>query len=213
MKTIIFDMGMVLVNFRWRNLLDDMGYDKKKKEGLAKAMFQSPLWEDFDWGIRGDETIFAQMKKEAPEYVEEMNHIWKHFYEICVPFDYSEDLVSTLHEKGFKIYILSNYGKTLLEHTRPNFPFLSLVDGEVFSFDVHQIKPHRDIYETLLKRYDISPENAVFFDDLKANCEAAKALGIDAVHVKDGLASILEGLERKCDVSLPELKKYMGDRR
>ena len=47
MKTLIFDLGMVLVHFRWREFLTDMGYEGEKKEGLAKAMFQNPLWQDF----------------------------------------------------------------------------------------------------------------------------------------------------------------------
>ena len=54
MKTLIFDLGMVLVHFRWREFLTDMGYEGEKKEGLAKAMFQNPLWQEFDRGVMGD---------------------------------------------------------------------------------------------------------------------------------------------------------------
>lgn len=39
MKKIIFDMGMVLVDFRWESFLEELGYHGEKKERLAKAVF------------------------------------------------------------------------------------------------------------------------------------------------------------------------------
>lgn len=63
MKTLIFDLGMVLVHFRWREFLTDMGYEGERKDGLAKAMFQNPLWQEFDRGVMGDANVIAEMKK------------------------------------------------------------------------------------------------------------------------------------------------------
>ena len=31
MKALIFDLGMVLIHFRWRDFLTDMGYEGEKK--------------------------------------------------------------------------------------------------------------------------------------------------------------------------------------
>ena len=43
MKTLIFDLGMVLVDFRWKAFLEDLGYDEDQVENLAGAVFKNPL--------------------------------------------------------------------------------------------------------------------------------------------------------------------------
>ena len=63
----------------------------------------------------------------------------------------------------------------------------------VLSFWNKHIKPEPEIYKTLLSRYGIIPEEAVFFDDLPANLEAAKKFGIHTVQVT-GYESIVKGL-------------------
>lgn len=211
MKTLIFDLGMVLIHFRWRDFLTDMGYEEEEKEGIARAIFQNPLWNEFDWGVMGDENVIAQMKLEAPRYAEEIDRIWQkeNFGNVCHPFAYAEELIRTLHEMGYKVYALSNYGETLLGLNRKKYTFLNYMDGGVFSYDVKLMKPDDAIYQALLEKYHIAPENAVFFDDVAENCEGARRAGITAVQVTDGLSSILDGLKKECGVELPQMEKYL----
>ncbi|MCD8018721.1 MAG: HAD family phosphatase [Clostridiales bacterium] len=207
-KTLIFDMGMVLVDFHWRDFLAELGYESEQIEEIGRAVFRNPLWHEFDWGIMTDEEILTQMKRDAPHHVQDIDRIWENFQYVCKPFDYAEELIRSLHELGYKIYILSNFGNTLLHLERPMFTFLDYVDGSVISYAVQQMKPNDDIYESLLSKYTINPANAVFFDDLEANCETARKLGITAVQVK-GLSSIIKGLEQECGVILPQMEKYL----
>ena len=70
----------------------------------------------------------------------------------------------------------------MLDQTRPGkMPFLKNMDGVIFSCEVQQIKPEADIYETLLSRFGLKPEESVFLDDRPENCEAARKLGIHAI--------------------------------
>lgn len=195
-KTIIFDMGMVLVDFRWKALLGELGYVGPEADMIGKAVFESPFWEEFDRGVWEDQKILSSMKEAKPEAAEAIDNIWKpdNFKDVCAPFDYSEQLLKQLHEAGCKIYILSNYGKTLFSLDKEKFTFLKYVDGGVISAKVKQMKPDADIYQTLIQKYDIIPSDAVFFDDRKENCEAAREQGIAAVEV-NGLATILEGIK------------------
>ena len=84
------------------------------------------------------------------------------------------------------LYILSNYSQFMLDQTRPGkMPFLKNMDGVIFSCEVQQIKPEADIYETLLSRFGLKPEESVFLDDRPENCEAARKLGIHAIEFHD----------------------------
>ena len=190
-------MGMVLVDFRWKELLKEMGYEGAEAKKIGEAVFANPLWEEFDRGVWEDEKIIAAMKEKAPEVSEAIDKIWQpdNFKNICAPFDYSEELLKKLHEAGCKIYILSNYGKRLFSLDKEMFTFLNYVDGGIISAKVQQMKPDAAIYETLLSKYDIDPEDAVFFDDRRENCEAARKLGITAVEV-DGYQTIIDGLKK-----------------
>ena len=73
------------------------------------------------------------------------------------------------------------YGKWTYEHTAEALSFLSDVDGQVFSFEVHQIKPEPEIYRTLLDKFNLVADECVFLDDRRENIEAAETQGIHTV--------------------------------
>ena len=43
------------------------------------------------------------------------------------------------------------------------------------------MKPEKKIYEMLLEKYHLVPEECVFFDDIPANIQAARELGISGI--------------------------------
>ena len=45
-------------------------------------------------------------------------------------------------------------------------------------------KPFVEIYELLLKRYDINASTAVYIDDNERNLKPAHALGLHTIHFK-----------------------------
>ena len=48
MKNIIFDIGSVLIGYRWRDMCLEEGWDGEKAEKIGGGFFDSPLWPDFD---------------------------------------------------------------------------------------------------------------------------------------------------------------------
>jgi putative hydrolase of the HAD superfamily len=69
-----------------------------------------------------------------------------------------------------------------------------LFEVVVVSASVGLRKPDPAIYTLTLERLDgsISPEECVFVDDLEINCEAARRLGMTAVHFVDAGQAIPE---------------------
>lgn len=70
-------------------------------------------------------------------------------------------------------------------------------DMIMFSAEENVRKPNPDIFRRALSRLQVSPEEAVFVDDLPHNIESARALGIHAIHfdatfeIRDELARLL----------------------
>ncbi|HPF28965.1 MAG TPA: hypothetical protein PLZ77_02540 [Lachnospiraceae bacterium] len=85
-KNVIFDIGMVLVNFRWREYMrDDLGFSEELVELMGRKVVVNPLWDELDLGIREATDIIADMKAQVPEYPQEAQRF----------FDGIEDIVET----------------------------------------------------------------------------------------------------------------------
>jgi putative hydrolase of the HAD superfamily len=101
--------------------------------------------------------------------------------EAVTSFDYSADWLKSLKERGYNIYLLTNYPEWLFEiHWKKGFTFVPYVDGKVVSGNVKLIKPDHAIYETLIKKYSLNPAESVFIDDVKENVQAAKDVGLNS---------------------------------
>ena len=120
----------------------------------------------------------------------------------CTQWGYAPEVWEKIHilkEKGYRIYLLSNYSKYLFEMHTKDAAFMDDLDGRLVSYEVHQVKPDRDIYETLIKRYDLDPKECLFLDDRKENTDTAESLGIKSVtiesrqHVNSVIDDILNG--------------------
>ena len=192
-RTIIFDIGNVLADFNWRAYLDSYQLSEKEDKIVEASLFLSPLWAEIDRGRLSDEELLEEICKEVPEYKELICRIYAGAALAVNQNSYAPGLLKSLREQGYRIYILSNYGKTFYEQRLSHFEFLQYSDGQVVSYQEKYIKPEPEIYEILLSRYQIKPEEAVFLDDLPRNLETARKFGLNTVRVT-GYESIIEGL-------------------
>ena len=191
--TIIFDIGNVLVQFRWKEYIKELGFDQETNEKLAEATVGSRWWTEIDLGAL-KETYEAGMKADHPELEKEIELFFSKTERIVESFEYSENLVKQLKEEGYRVYLLSNYGDFLYNQAAPQFTFRNFVDGELISYQIKTIKPDRRIYETLFEKYQIQPEHAVFIDDSGANIEGAKQVGLHGILFQD-YGQMCEALE------------------
>jgi putative hydrolase of the HAD superfamily len=83
-------------------------------------------------------------------------------------------------------------------YDRATFP--ELFDGVVISGEVGLHKPEPEIFLLGAERAGASPEQCVFVDDLRENCEGAEAVGMTAV------------LHRGSDTTVPELERLLAIR-
>ena len=83
-NTIVFDIGMVLVYFRWRELFQELGFEGEKFETIAKATVHNPWWNEFDKGQLSVEEIIDKYMLSAPEYKNDITKIY-HYYKGIIP--------------------------------------------------------------------------------------------------------------------------------
>lgn len=191
--TIIFDVGRVLVNWDYESYLKRFAFGPEKTKAITAATFEIPYWRQFDRGILTPEEIVKGFCSLAPEYTEEIKEVFAHCEETITPLPYAESWVRSLKEKGYRLYILSNYSGDLFERTKEKMPFLPYMDGTLFSYTCHLTKPEPEIYQHLIQKFSLTPDRCVFLDDTKANVETAEQAGIHGIHFtgyEDGVAQL-----------------------
>lgn len=184
-NTVIFDIGMVLARFRWKEYLEEFNWTKEIKERVAKATVLSATWNQFDKGVMTWQELYDAFCFNDEEVEEEIALFFENLGNIVRMYEDSVEWVKSVKESGYKVYILSNYPEYLYEKSQKELRFLEYVDGAVFSFREKTVKPEKEIYQCLLQRYSIQPDEAVFLDDITANLEAAKKYGIHTILVSD----------------------------
>ncbi len=180
-KNVVLDVGNVLVEWAPLAALKGLGIDDAAAEEILDATVRTPQWSEFDRGVLPDEEILGGMIEKVPQYEHEIRLFWDHMSDAIWTFSYSEDWIKSLKANGYHVYILSNYGKDTYNKTREALRCTELADGRIFSYEVGQIKPEPEIYQTLFTRFDLVPEECVFIDDRADNIEAAREQGMHGI--------------------------------
>lgn len=184
-RNIIFDVGNVLVEYSWERMLKALHITGEAYDAVAKATVLSPMWNELDRSLLSDEEILEGFIQNAPEYEKEIRLVWDNIPESIHCYDYSVEWVREFRKKGYGTYILSNYSKRGYEATKQELPFVADMDGVLFSYEVKLVKPEPEIYQTLLKKFQLKPEECVFLDDNEKNVIAAREAGIHAIHFQN----------------------------
>lgn len=185
-KNVIFDVGNVLVDFCWRELMDELALTKKDKDRFEVSVFGGKWWHEFDHGTMEEEEVVKHLREDNIEYQKAFDLVWENRDKLVRPYEYAVPWIKSLKERGYQVYLLSNYPKNLftLHAENGSFPFLELVDGKVVSAFVKMIKPNADIYECLMDKYGLKPEECVFIDDREENVQGAKKVGMYGICLK-----------------------------
>ena len=196
-KNLIFDLGDVLIQYRWRDLLRDFGVKPEDVDRIGAEMFDDPrhLWHEFDLGNKDGQQVAKELGEEYQEDAKVIADFIRHGEFMHVPRLRVWELIHVLKQQGYRIYLLSNYPEELFRKHTQYADFMDDLDGRVVSYEIHESKPEPPIYQELLKRYHLNPEECLFFDDRRENILGAQTCGI---HGKQFFSqeSLLEDLER-----------------
>ena len=199
-KNIIFDVGDVLLDYRWQQMLMDYLLDEAEAYRVGRELFDDPdgLWHEYDLGVKSQEEIIQEFEQKHPKDAEVIRWFISHGEYMHVARPAIWKLVHQLKEAGYHLYILSNYPELLFKKHTQYADFMEDMEGMVVSYMLHVGKPERIVYQTLCDRYGLNKEECLFFDDRAENVQGAIDFGMRAKRVLSakGLAVDLEELLR-----------------
>ncbi len=179
-RNIVFDIGGVLADFEPERLMAAHGFSEEAKEAFRREIFAG-VWLDCDRIPYDDREIRALFKAAVPGFEAEVDRLWDDVTPITREMPYARPWLRNLKDRGYRVFILSNYGKRSFAVNSQHYGFLPLADGQLISYEVRQLKPEPEIFRSLCRRFGLRPEESVFIDDVPANVEAAEKLGFSGI--------------------------------
>jgi 2-haloacid dehalogenase len=182
MKNIIFDVGKVLIQWDVRPFFLKHFDNQEAVETFLKEV------DFFNWNLELDRGLsFVDGVKEHsakfPNYAEAFkafNENWSDT--VPGPIAGTVDILSELKSKNVPLYAITNFSHEKWPIACEMFPYLgnSFIDT-IVSGEHKMIKPDHAIYQLLLDRNQLKPEDCIFIDDTLDNVKAAIDLGIDGL--------------------------------
>ena len=108
----------------------------------------------------------------------------------------NQPMVETMRDlkgRGYRMALLTNNVREWEPLWRGMLPVDEIFEIVVDSAFVGMRKPEPEIYKLTLERLGgMAPDATVFIDDIEVNCDAARGLGMHAVHFRDADQAIGE---------------------
>ncbi|MBU3146208.1 HAD family phosphatase [Clostridium sp. CF012] len=181
-KNIIFDIGNVLLEFKPLAYLKRTFNDDNIEKFLYKEIFQSEEWLHLDRGTLTQDEAIKIISLRNPNNEIHIKKCMDNWIEILTPIEDTVKILSQLKEKGYKLYLLSNFHSLAFETICSKYDFFNHFDGEIISYKENLLKPEAEIYTKLLETYKLNADECLFIDDTLVNVEAANKLGIKTIH-------------------------------
>ena len=178
--TIIFDIGNVLVDFRWKDFIREHGYTGETADRIAAASVLSDDWKQYDLGLLGEDEILDLFVKNDPAIGAQIRNTYRSLEGLLTQMPYAKPWIEELKSRGYRVLYLSNFSEKAERECAKELDFIPLTDGGILSYREKMIKPDPAIYELLTVRYALTPSECIFFDDTPANVEAALRHGYHA---------------------------------
>jgi glycerol-3-phosphate dehydrogenase (NAD(P)+) len=182
-KALVFDWGNVITT-DYYSLHVANSLSKKYNLDVKKLLIDLEKNEiDALLGKENLKEFFIKINKIYPKI--KFNEFKKSYYD---SISWNDELLKLCGKlmKHYDLYILSNNYNWVVPLIKPKLK--QYFKGMVFSNEVKMIKPNNDIFNFLLKKYNLRPENCIYIDDSHKNIlagERNKFIGVEFRSIND----------------------------
>jgi putative hydrolase of the HAD superfamily len=187
--TLIFDLGGVIINLDLdRTFLEISAFMGVEPFELRHAYVRHPFLREYELGKINTTQFRVEFRKMLGADLQD-----KHLDELWISMlrDIPNERVKWILDlkKHFEVVLLSNTNELHIEETNRKLTGKSpaslneLFDRVYYSFEMHERKPDREVFEYVLDDLKKTPEECVLFDDASDNIDTAASLGMGYVHV------------------------------
>jgi len=185
--SIIFDLGGVLIGWDPVSIyIDTFDGNKEKAQWFINNICTLDWNEAQDGGRSLKEGTLVKIE-EFPQYESLIRKYYDDWESMLTgTIEGTVDLLKQLQVRNqHKLFALTNWSKETFPIALQRYSFLQTFKDIVVSGEVKMRKPHPEIYQYSLKRFNITASNTLFIDDNLRNVKAARNEGIESIHFID----------------------------
>lgn len=178
-KVILFDvMGTLVYEPFWKDLPRALGMS------LEEIMQHKhpTAWIDFEKGRLDEQSFLDSFFADGRSY--DQTGLLRALKASYAFLEGSEQLLLDLHDAGAEMHLLSNY-PVWYRYIEDKLTLSRFAKWSFVSCMMGVRKPDAEAYLIPARQLQRKPAELIFVDDRKVNCEAASALGIDAIRFED----------------------------
>jgi epoxide hydrolase-like predicted phosphatase len=200
-EAIVSDFGGVLTTPLIQSFAAFQDQTGITPESLGNAMARMteqtgkhPLFE-LECGRMTEEEFLRGLEAEITGTGDQQPHLQRFreiYFDALNPNPPMIGLMEELRDRGLRMAMLTNNVREWEPVWRSMLPVDDIFEFVVDSAFVGCRKPDREIYEIVLERLGLPAEVCLFIDDVEVNIEAAREIGLSAVHFRDNEQAIPE---------------------
>jgi putative hydrolase of the HAD superfamily len=180
---VIFDVGNVFVRWSPPEIVERcFGLQKGSEEnvGRAESLFRCQLWRRLNLGELTQAEAEQAYQTEFGLSQEQAGDLFFHVTDHQEPIDGTEAIARRLKQAGYRVFALTDNVHEIVAHLKSRHQFWPLFEGAVVSAEVGLMKPDPAIFRHAAETFGLIPAETVFFDDIQANVDGARAIGMEA---------------------------------
>jgi putative hydrolase of the HAD superfamily len=183
--SVIFDLGGVV--FRWNpdEIIRGFCANEAMRSVLKREVFKHPDWLEMDRGVLHEREAIERFHRRTGLSLADVSALMQTVKDSLLPIPETVELIEELSAQDVPLYCLSNMSSTTSDHLRARHSVFGAFRGIVISAEIQLIKPDPAIFEHVVERFSLSPEETVFIDDHPPNIESAHRLGFKTLLFSD----------------------------
>lgn len=194
-KTLIFDLGGVLIDWNPRHLYRSV-FDRESDMNFLDNICTND-WNELQDSGRSIAEATAVLCNHFPEHTDHIKLYYDQWEKMLYgPIDESVHILKSVKDQGYRILALTNWSAETFPIALKRFDFLHWFEDVLVSGEIKMKKPDPAIFNLLVKRYKLDPKESVFIDDNIKNVAVSKTVGLDGIHFTTPYLLTLQLAER-----------------
>jgi len=178
---VVFDLGGVVFNWQPREVVQRVFEDPKIQQLVSAQIIGHDDWVELDRGTLTADQAIDRGAERTGLLRADISRLFQEVPRSLTPIHETLELIRRIRGNGNRLFVLSNMHSATIAYLEEKHDFWDMFDGIVVSCRIRKVKPELEIYEHLLREYQLEATDTVFIDDLNENLEAASVAGIQTI--------------------------------
>ncbi|MBN1436903.1 MAG: HAD family phosphatase [Sedimentisphaerales bacterium] len=180
-KAVIFDLGRVLIDLDFAPLLHRLFNDSSNEDAFERfeRMRQDEIAQQYGRGQIDPHQFHAALCRKYNLTIDfqDFTQLW------CDVFTPKPDMLALLQDLQGRLPVglLSDTDPLHWHYITENYPAIAAIPRPTLSYQIGALKPDPHTYRTAAKNVGTPIPNCLFIDDLPANVQGARQVGMQAV--------------------------------